>query len=206
MAPASGSVGETTDPRTAPASMFVHTPLTQRQAFLIAGSIATVVTLADWATKMAVSAWVPEGEAVEVGPLGLRHVKNPEMMLGLWGGLPVGGRAAIAVAGAVAGGLALYHLVLRTTHVQPRLRLLGLGFAGLAGGGFAGNLGERLYHWHVTDFLTLRVGAVWTPPANVADLALFGCMVVLVVTIATVGRDTTRSPKPPGGADLATTA
>lgn len=36
-----------------------------------------------------------------------------------------------------------------------------------------GNLGERLVHFGVTDYLSIRWGAWWLPPGNVADLALF---------------------------------
>ena len=44
---------------------------------------------------------------------------------------------------------------------------------GLVLGGMMGNLGERLIHWGVTDYLSLRWGDYWLPPGNVADVALF---------------------------------
>jgi lipoprotein signal peptidase len=53
-----------------------------------------------------------------------------------------------------------------------------------------GNLGERVVHWGVTDFISFRWGDYWLPPGNVADLALFLAMplAVLVILFEFIGR------------------
>jgi lipoprotein signal peptidase len=46
-----------------------------------------------------------------------------------------------------------------------------------------GNLGERVVHWGVTDFISFRWGDYWLPPGNLADLALFLSMPLCVPVI-----------------------
>jgi lipoprotein signal peptidase len=108
-------------------------------------AILLVVALLDWATKAVVAAAVPLGGFVEVWPgrVALWHVKNPEMVLGLWGNLPLGGRQAIAVMAAVVGLLALYEIIGRGHRLPPHRRRWAWLFVGLAFGGMLGNLGER---------------------------------------------------------------
>jgi lipoprotein signal peptidase len=47
-----------------------------------------------------------------------------------------------------------------------------------------GNLGERVVHWGVTDYLSIRWGEYWLPPGNVADIALFLSMPLSIPVIA----------------------
>ncbi len=67
----------------------------------------------------------------------------------------------------------LFQIVGRGHRLPPGRREWAWTFVGLAFGGMLGNLGERVVHWGVTDFLSFQWGDVWLPPGNVADLALF---------------------------------
>lgn len=137
--------------------------------------IALGVAAADWLTKALVVVLVPLGHLVEVVPgrMALWHVRNHEMILGLWGNLTLDARQVIALTAFAMALLLAYELVGRGHRLPGRRRRWVWWFGGLAFGGMLGNLGERLVHWGVTDFLSFRWGALWLPPGNIADLALF---------------------------------
>lgn len=137
--------------------------------------IALCVALLDWGTKAAVASAMPIGHFREVvdGRIALWHVRNPAMILGLWENFPLEGRKLLALAAAVVGVLVLLQIVGRAHRLPPHHRRWAWVFVGLVLGGMAGNLGERLIHWGVTDFLSIRWGDYWLPPGNVADVALF---------------------------------
>lgn len=137
--------------------------------------IALAVALLDWTVKAAVAATVPLDRMVEVwdGRVALWHVRNPAMILGLWGGLPLPARQGIALLGAAAGALLLLRVVGRSHRLGPRERPWAWLFAGLMLGGMMGNVGERAVHWGVTDYLSFNWDGIWLPPGNVADVALF---------------------------------
>jgi lipoprotein signal peptidase len=141
----------------------------------IALRLAAGVALLDWSTKALVNRWIPLDGFVEVWPdrLALWHVRNPAMMLGLWGDHPLAARRVIAAGAALLIALALLGVVQRSHRLERGHRRWAWVFAGLMLGGMAGNLGERAVHWGVTDYLSLGVGGVWLPPGNVADLAMF---------------------------------
>jgi signal peptidase II len=146
-----------------------------RYGWLPALAITLLVVALDWSTKVIVAVTVPLGQMVEVWEdrVALWHVKNPEMVLGLWGSLPIESRMVIAAVALILSMLLLNEILdqghLLPTHQRPWAWL----FVGLACGGIVGNLVERLIFWSVTDFLSLRWGAIWLPPGNFADLALF---------------------------------
>lgn len=137
--------------------------------------LALAVALLDWGVKAAVHASVPLGGFVEVweGRVALWHVRNPAMILGLWGGLPLAARKAVALGASLVAALVLFQIVGRSHRLPPGRREWSWTCVGLAFGGMLGNLGERALHWGVTDYLSLRWGALWLPPGNVADVALF---------------------------------
>lgn len=134
-----------------------------------------MVALLDWTTKALIIRAIPRDHLVEVipGRVALWHVRNPAMMLGLWGDLPLGTRRTIAVLAALLALLVLSQIIDRGHRLGREHRAWAWVFAGLALGGMTGNLGERAVHWWVTDFLSFRWGDLWLPPGNVADLALF---------------------------------
>ena len=129
----------------------------------------------DWAVKAIVVATRPVDSFVEVpgGRVALWHVHNHAMMLGLWESYPLGVRKVIAAGASLLAFLIVFQVVGRAHRLRAGERRWAWTFAGLAFGGMLGNLGERVIHWWVTDYLSLRWGDVWLPPGNVADLALF---------------------------------
>ncbi|HEV2131768.1 MAG TPA: signal peptidase II, partial [Longimicrobiaceae bacterium] len=146
-----------------------------RYGWLPALAITLLVAALDWSTKVIVVVTVPVGHMVEVSEdrVALWHVKNPDMVLGLWGNLPIESRMVIAVVALILSLLLLYEILDQGHRLPVHRRPWAWLFVGLAAGGIVGNLGERLIYWHVTDFLSLRWGSIWLPPANFADLAFF---------------------------------
>jgi lipoprotein signal peptidase len=149
--------------------------------------LATVLAIAsaDWATKVLVRGFVPLEAFVPVWPgrVGLWHVANPAMILGLHGDLPLLSRQVITILSSLLALVVLFDVVDRG-HRLPghRQRVVWL-CCGLAFGGMLGNFGERLLYWRVTDFLSLRFGSLWLPPTNVADLALFASIPLSAMVI-----------------------
>jgi lipoprotein signal peptidase len=149
-------------------------------------SAALAVALIDWGTKFLVvrSAALESFHELWPGRVAIWHVRNDAMMLGLWESLPLGGRKLIAVLAALVALAVLSELIGRGHRLPPGRREWAWLFVGLAFGGMLGNLGERVVHWGVTDYLSLNWGGVWLPPGNVADLALFLSFPIALVVIA----------------------
>lgn len=137
--------------------------------------IALCVAGLDWTTKFLVSRSIELDDLREVipGRLAFWHVRNPAMVLGLWDNFPLTTRKVIAVLAAVLGSLVLLQILGRGHRFPRRHRGWAWAFVGLVLGGMLGNLGERVVHWGVTDFISFRYGEYWLPPGNLADLALF---------------------------------
>lgn len=145
------------------------------RGWIPAVALGLAIALVDWGTKWAIASSMAEGAFREVvaGRIAFWHVRNPAMILGLWENLPLDWRKVLAVVAAVLGGLVLLQVVGRAHRLSRPGRGWAWLFVGLVLGGMLGNLGERVIHWGVTDFLSLRWGDYWLPPGNVADLALF---------------------------------
>lgn len=137
--------------------------------------IALCIALVDWLVKFAIASSMEIGEFREViaGRVAFWHVRNPAMILGLWENFPLEFRKGLAIVAAVVGVLVLLQIVGRAHRLPRHHRRWAWLFVGMVLGGMMGNLGERLIHWGVTDYLSLRYGAYWLPPGNVADIALF---------------------------------
>jgi lipoprotein signal peptidase len=148
--------------------------------------IALAIAVADWSTKWMIASSLPLGGFREVieGRVAFWHVRNPAMILGLWGNLPLEARKVLAAVSAVVAILVLIEIVGRAHRLSPRQRPWAWLFVGLVFGGMLGNLGERLLHWGVTDYLSFRWGDYWLPPGNIADIALFLSIPLAVVVIA----------------------
>ena len=149
-------------------------------------AIAVAVVLLDWSTKALVAQLLRVGEMVVVaeGRIALWHVKNPAMILGLFGDLPLGARKLIAALLGVVALTLLLEIVTRAHRLLPARRPWAWLFVGLVLGGLVGNLGERAYHWGITDFLSFGWSGVWLPPGNVADLAIILSIPLSFVVIA----------------------
>ena len=148
--------------------------------------VGLCIALADWLTKWAVASSMGEGAFREVidGRVALWHVRNPAMILGLWENLPLGARKVLAVVAALLGLLVLLQIVGRAHRLPRAHRAWAWAFVGMVLGGMLGNLGERLIHWGVTDYLSIRWGEYWMPPGNLADLSLFLSIPLAVPVVA----------------------
>lgn len=148
-------------------------------------AIALAVALLDWTSKLLISLLIPLDDLREVipGRLAFWHVRNPAMVLGLWQNFPLGTRKAIAVAAAALGAVVLLQIIGRGHRFPRKYRAWAWLFVGLVLGGMLGNLGERVVHWGVTDFISFRWGDYWLPPGNLADLALFLSMPLAIPVI-----------------------
>lgn len=144
-----------------------------------------VVALLDWGTKYLVASTIPLEEMVVLGDrVALWHVRNDALILGLFGDLELAARKLVAVVLGVAAVGLLVSVIMRSHRLLPGRRRWAWGFAGLLGGGMVGNLGERVLHWWVTDFLSFRWGDLWLPPGNVADLAIVLSLPLSLAVIA----------------------
>lgn len=148
--------------------------------------IALLIALADWGTKAWVASRVPLNhlEVVWEGRVAFWHVRNPAMILGLYGNLPLSVRMGIAALAGILAAILLFQVLGRGHRLPEAGRRWAWLFVGLSSGGMLGNLGERLVHWGVTDFLSIRWGGLWLPPGNIADLAILLSLPVAVVVIA----------------------
>jgi lipoprotein signal peptidase len=147
--------------------------------------IALLIAVVDWVTKAVVSARIPlDGMVVVVDDrVALWHVRNPALILGLFGDLEIGVRKVIAVLLAIATLTLLLQIISRAHRLLPRRRPWAWLFSGLLLGGMLGNLGERSLHWWVTDFLSFRWGPYWLPPGNIADLAIVTSLPIAFLVI-----------------------
>ncbi|HEX8246385.1 MAG TPA: signal peptidase II [Longimicrobium sp.] len=147
--------------------------------------IALGVALLDWAVKYRVAHSVPLDVLREVipGRLALWHVRNSAMVLGLWDNFPVGTRKLIAAVASVLGAFVLMEIVVRSHRLPRGQRAWAWLFVGLVLGGMLGNLGERVVHWGVTDYLSIHWAGYWLPPGNVADIALILSMPLAIPVI-----------------------
>jgi lipoprotein signal peptidase len=148
---------------------------------LIAGTVA----LADWVTKALVASQIPVNNLMVVwdGRVALWHVKNPALILGLFGGDPLFSRKIVTAILGLAAVTLLHQVITRAHRLLPHRRKWAWLFAGLLFGGMLGNLGERVLHWWVTDFLSFRWGPYWLPPGNVADLSILIAIPLSVLII-----------------------
>jgi len=151
-------------------------PLKGRGAAL-AVLIAAVIALDQW-TKALVRAHLPSPRFYFDGLLTLVFTQNEGAFLSLGANLSPAIRTAIfTVVVGIAVAVALSMLVMR--------RVSGLdavAVALIAAGGI-GNLIDRLmFHGRVTDFIYLAAGPVHTGVFNVADMAITGGVVWLVLS------------------------
>jgi len=163
--------------------------------------ISLAVALLDWTVKWLVIQRVPLNslEVVVEDRLALWHVRNPAMILGLYGTLPLQARVVIATLSGLLGAVLLVEVVSRGHRLDPKRRKWAWLFAGLASGGMLGNLGERVVHWGVTDYLSFGWRDLWLPPGNIADLAIFLSLpVAMMVVLFELQSRARRSPVKPG--------
>lgn len=180
-----------------------HTDLQPNPGWIPTAVIALSIAGFDWTTKVAVTLLVPLGGLIPFldGKVALWHVRNPALVLGLFGDLPLGNRMVVAALLGIAGVVLLLEVFTRSQRLLPARRPWSWVFVGLVLGGMLGNLGERVIHWWVTDFLSFRWGDLWLPPGNIADLAILLSLPLAPIIIAFEiearrGRGRTKSAHP----------
>lgn len=165
--------------------------------------IAVGVAAFDWITKALDAASVPVDTIVVVveDRLALWHVKNPAMILGLFGDLSLGMRQILAAMLAIVAATLLLEVATRSHRLLPHRRGWAWLFVGLVLGGMIGNIGERILHWGITDFLAIGWRGIWLPPGNVADLAIFMSIPIapLIIAFEIEARSRRSRPAPGGG-------
>lgn len=130
--------------------------------------VAAIVAVVDWATKAAATVTL-EDAPVKVGSLiTLRLSHNPGVAFGLGDRLP--GPVLIALTAAVT-------VVLGVAAIRGMFP--SRVAAGLVLGGAVANLADRVVGGTVVDFLDLG----WWPSFNLADVAVVGgCLLLVVVS------------------------
>lgn len=134
----------------------------------------------DQASKSAARVWLAAGTPHSfIGDsLRLELVQNPGSFLSLGASLPPQLRFAVFT-GAV--GLVLAVLAGAAFFATGLDRRRCVALAMLAGGG-AGNLIDRIFHdGRVTDFLNLGLGTLRTGIFNIADMAILGGAILLML-------------------------
>jgi lipoprotein signal peptidase len=145
---------------------------------------AVPIALVDWATKWAVVQTIRLEELRVISDrVALWHVKNPALVLGLHGDLPIIVRKVMVSIYATIALLLLIAVLTRGHRLLPHRRKWAWLFLGMVAGGMLGNLGERVLHWGVTDFLSFRWGEIWLPPGNIADLSIILAMPVAMFVL-----------------------
>jgi signal peptidase II len=155
-------------------------------------AVAAAIALLDWGTKAAIAWMVPVGAFREIipGRMAVWHVRNEAMILGLYDNLALGTRKSIALVASLVATLVILQILGRGHRLPKAQRTYASVFVGTALGGMLGNLGERVVHWGVTDYLSFHWAPYWLPPGNVADVALFLAipMAVPVIVFELQGR------------------
>lgn len=147
-------------------------------------ALALPIALLDWATKWTIVQTIPLHEMRVISDrVAFWHVKNPALVLGLHGEMPLGFRKLMVTIYATIAFLLLIAVLMRGHRLLPHRRKWAWIFLGMVAGGMLGNLGERVLHWGVTDYLSFRWGDIYLPPGNVADLSILLSMPVAMAVL-----------------------
>jgi signal peptidase II len=156
----------------------------QLASISISRFIVVMVTLGgcvgcDQASKSAARALLSSGatESLFADSLRLQLVENPGSFLSLGASLPEHLRFTLftAVVGVVLIGLVCFALFARLRLA----RVIALGL--VAGGGISNLLDRLLFDGRVTDFLNVGVGSFRTGIFNLADMAILGGALLLIL-------------------------
>ena len=141
---------------------------------LLAVSFAAI--LADQITKGIVASQLELGDSVHLlGPLSIRHVRNPGIAFGLF--------SSWATAVTILTACAIAWMVFYFARSGARHPVLPVALGLLIGGSLA-NLIDRIRLGHVTDFLDLRF---W-PAFNLADTFIVAGVAILLVALVSAER------------------
>jgi signal peptidase II len=150
--------------------------LTQRKWNTILLVIAFVIVAADRITKIWVQANIALNQSVpETGFFRLTHVQNTGAAFSLFRG-----RTSILSIISILGLIFLLLYVFKLSRYFPTLDTRFNKIAlGLILGGDIGNLIDRLYYGHVTDFIDTGAWPIW----NIADAAMVVGVILFVLSL-----------------------
>jgi signal peptidase II len=143
--------------------------------------IAFGVVVLDRVAKWLVLKNIPLHESIAVIPgfFRLTHVQNRGAAFGLFAESPSQWRIAVLIAFSMVALVIVLALLWKNSHAMTST---GVGLALILGGAL-GNLWDRLFRGHVTDFLLFYVGPYQWPAFNVADSAIVMGAVLLVAEV-----------------------
>ncbi|GFK94234.1 Lipoprotein signal peptidase [Fundidesulfovibrio magnetotacticus] len=138
--------------------------------YVLAGSLAAVVTLLDQLTKFQVQKALPLFATREVLPgfFNLVHILNKGAAFGFLNDPDTSWQTYFFIA-VVALAVVIVLNLLSKADNEPRLFVVSLG---LILGGALGNLADRVRLGEVVDFLDFHLGGYHWPAFNVADIAI----------------------------------
>lgn len=158
-----------------------------RQARLFA-TVALAAVAADQATKVLIRAWLAEGERwpADFDLIRLSHVENTGAAFGI-----LQGAGPLLVLASLAGVVVVL-IMLRAAPAEDRLYTAALA---LVLGGAAGNLIDRLFRGHVTDF----IDPTHYPAFNLADSSIVvGVFALIALSFRPGPRGDTNGDRAPG--------
>jgi signal peptidase II len=168
-------VGSATDGRL-PISMVERSLSAGPFHWLALLAVAFAAILADQITKGIVASQLELGDSVHLlGPLSIRHVRNPGIAFGLF--------SSWATAVTILTACAIAWMVFYFARSGARHPVLPVALGLLIGGSLA-NLIDRIRLGHVTDFLDLRF---W-PAFNLADTFIVAGVAILLVALVSAER------------------
>ena len=168
-------VGSATDGRL-PISMVERSLSAGPFHWLALLAVAFAAILADQITKAIVASQLELGDSVHLlGPLSIRHVRNPGIAFGLF--------SSWATAVTILTACAIAWMVFYFARSGARHPVLPVALGLLIGGSLA-NLIDRIRLGHVTDFLDLRF---W-PAFNLADTFIVAGVAILLVALVSAER------------------
>ncbi len=168
-------VGSATDGRL-PISMVERSLSAGPFHWLALLAVALAAILADQITKGIVASQLELGDSVHLlGPLSIRHVRNPGIAFGLF--------SSWATAVTILTACAIAWMVFYFARSGARHPVLPVALGLLIGGSLA-NLIDRIRLGHVTDFLDLRF---W-PAFNLADTFIVAGVAILLVALVSAER------------------
>jgi len=132
--------------------------------------IVAFILLLDFVTKQFIRTHLGLHQIIPVTPfLNIVHVQNTGAAFGMFASL---GRAFFILV-AVAASIGILSYMTRKSHHRNILAMIL--------GGALGNLGDRVFLGHVTDFVDLHARGYHWPAFNVADSALTVSIVLLLL-------------------------
>ena len=133
--------------------------------------IVVVILVLDFLTKQLVRTHLQLHEVIPITPfLNLVHVQNTGAAFGMFSSL--GRTFFILVALTASVGILIY-----MARVPEHRTILAMVLAGALG-----NLADRVFLGHVTDFVDVHIGRYHWPAFNVADSALTVSIALLLLT------------------------